>query len=47
MKHPTTNRLSLEERNAFTGAIRPSDQLRVCPTLLEHVKKMAEREGAC
>ena len=39
------SRLTLEERTAFTGAVRPGQQLMVCPTLLEHVKKEAERTG--
>ena len=39
------SRLTLEERSAFTGAVRPGQQLMVCPSLLEHVKKEAERTG--
>jgi hypothetical protein len=40
------SRLTLEERTAFTGAVRPGQQLMVCPSLLEHVKKEAERSGS-
>ena len=39
------SRLTIEERSAFSGAVRPGDQLMVCPALLEHVRERTEREG--